>query len=194
VIKLVLAGADDARLARFHAGIYMDAFAAQQEPLDVWQRALRGELPYELTVRLAVDPLRDAILGGIAYELYPRSRCGLMTYMVVAPEVRGRGLGEQLFREAAGELRARGAKAVLGEVQGPERLARFQRWGARVLDVPYVQPSLAPGLPRDASLVLIAMGEAERVDVEAFIDELYTVCEGHTRQAAFTAAPDNPHG
>ena len=28
----------------------------------------------------------------------------------------------------------------------------------------------------------------------AFIDELYTVCEGHTRQAAFTAAPDNPHG
>jgi len=119
VIKLVLAGADDARLARFHAGIYMDAFAAQQEPLDVWQRALRGELPYELTVRLAVDPLRDAILGGIAYELYPRSRCGLMTYMVVAPEVRGRGLGEQLFREAAGELRARGAKAVLGEVQAP---------------------------------------------------------------------------
>jgi len=100
-----------------------------------------------------------------------------------------------LFVElGADDPRARSAKAVLGEVQGAERLARFQRWGARVLDVPYVQPSLAPGLPRDGSLVLIAMGEAERADVEAFIDELYTVCEGHTRQAAFTVSSGESPG
>lgn len=192
MIELERVGADDPRLARFHAGIYMAAFAAQQEPLDVWERALRGELPYELTVRLAVEA--DAILGGIAYELYPRSRCGLLTYMVVAPAARRGGLGEQLFREAAADLRARGAEAVLGEVQGAERLARFQRWGAHALEVPYIQPSLAPGLPRDESLVLIAVGPAERARVEAFIDELYTVCEGHTRQAAFTVSPGESQG
>ncbi|HSN29044.1 MAG TPA: hypothetical protein VLT45_22305 [Kofleriaceae bacterium] len=55
-----------------------------------------------------------------------------------------------------------------------------------MVDVPYVQPSLAPGLPRDADLVLISVGEAARGDVVAFIDELYTVCEGHTRDALFT--------
>ncbi|MBV8757862.1 MAG: GNAT family N-acetyltransferase [Deltaproteobacteria bacterium] len=168
--------ADDPRLAAFHAGIYMDAFAAQQEPLAVWQSALRGEKPYALTVRLALDG--DAIAGGIAFELYPRSRCGLLTYLVVAPHARNRGLGEQMFREAAAELRARGARAVLGEVHGEERLRRFAKWGAQRVDVPYVQPSLAPGLPRDADLVLISVGPAERTDIEAFIDELYTVCEG----------------
>jgi GNAT superfamily N-acetyltransferase len=184
VSDFVDASADDPRLAAFHAGIYLDAFAAQQEPLAVWQSALRGERAYALTVRLAVAG--DDILGGIAFELYPKSRCGLMTYLVVAPHVRNRGLGEQMFRDAAAELRARGARAVLGEVHGEDRLRRFARWGAHVLDVPYVQPSMAPGLARDADLVLIAVGEAERGDVEAFIDELYTVCEGHTRDAPFT--------
>jgi GNAT superfamily N-acetyltransferase len=191
VIELASVGAGDPRLAEFHRGIYMDAFADKLEPIEIWQRALRGELAYELTVRLAVDRDRDgAIVGGICYELYPRSRCGLLTYMVVAPAARRRGLGERLFREAAAELVARGAKAVLGEVEGEERLARFARWGAHVVDVEYVQPALAPGLSRDASLRLIAVGEAERRDVVVFIDELYTVCEGHTREAPFTAGPD----
>lgn len=184
-------GADDPRLASFHRGIYLDAFAAQQEPLEVWRSALRGERPYQLTVRLAIE---DAILGGIAFEHYPRSGAGLMTYMVVAPEARGRGLGEQLFRGAAAELRAGGARCVLGEVHGPERIARFTRWGAHVLDVPYVQPALAPGLARDHDLVLIAVGAAERSDVEAFIDELFTVCEGHTREEAFTGQGGDPRG
>ena len=62
-MELVCVGADDPLLARFHAGIYLNAFADKQEPLDVWRRALRGELPYELMVRLAIE--RDAIAGGI---------------------------------------------------------------------------------------------------------------------------------
>lgn len=192
MIELVCVGADDPRLAEFHRGIYMDAFADKLEPLDVWQRALRGELAYALTVRLAIE--NAAIVGGICYELYPRSGCGLMTYMVVAPDARRRGLGEQLFREAAAELRTRGAKAVLGEVEGEERIARFQVWGAHVVDVEYVQPALAPGLPRDTSLRLIAVGEVERRDVLALVDELYTVCEGHTREAAFTAGQGKSRG
>ena len=170
----------------------MDAFADKREPLDVWERALRGELAYAMTVRLAIE--HGAIAGGICYELYPRSGCGLLTYMVVAPAARRRGLGEQLFREAAAELRARGAKAVLGEVEGEERIARFAKWGAHVVQVEYVQPALAPGLARDASLRLIAVGEADRRDVLAFIDELYTVCEGHTREAAFTPVPGDSRG
>ena len=184
MIELASVGAGDPRLAEFHRGIYLDAFADKLEPLEVWQRALRGELAYELTVRLAIDA--GAIAGGICYELYPISGCGLLTYMVVAPGARRHGLGERLFREAVAELRARGAKAVLGEVEGQERIARFVKWGAHVVGLEYVQPALAPGLPRDASLRLIAVGEAERRDVLAFIDELYTVCEGHTREAAFS--------
>jgi GNAT superfamily N-acetyltransferase len=119
----------------------------------------------------------DDIIAGITYELYPQSRCGLVTYMVVAPHARGRGLGRQLFEHAANELYARGARAVFGEVNrdAPERIARFVRWGARVLDYAYVQPALGPGLTRDAGLCLIVLPPAPPVDdrvVRAFVDEL----------------------
>ncbi len=178
--------ADDPRLARFHAGIYWDAFAAQHEPLDVWQRALRGELAYELRVQIVDD---DA---GICYERYPASNVGFVTYMVVAPHARGQGIGERLLRDAVTELHDEGVSLVLGEVNDPrlrgnwERLRRFQRWGARVVEGQYVQPALADHLERDRGLLLIALAGAQalptRIDgvrVRSFLRELYEICEGN---------------
>ena len=135
-------------------------------------------------MRVALDG--DAIIGGICYERYPRSGCGLVTYMVVAPAARGRGLGERLLREA---VEALAAPIVLGEVNDPrvhgngwERLERFQRWGARVLDARYVQPALGPGLARDRGLVLIAFAPlpstVDGARVRAFVEELYAATEG----------------
>ena len=126
----------------------------------------------------------ERIAGGICFERYPTSDVGFVTYLVVAPEQRGRGLGEQLLRGAVEQL----GGLVLGEVNDPrkgadwKRLERFQRWGARVLDVRYVQPALGPGLSRDRGLVLIAFAPIpEPVDgarVRAFVEELYAVTEG----------------
>lgn len=177
--------ADDPRLARFHAGIYWAAFAAQHEPLDVWRRALRGELSYELRIRVIDD------VAGIVYERYPESGCGFVTYMVVAPHARGQGLGEHLLREAVVELRDSGAVLVLAEVDDPrvrgnwDRLVRFQRWGARVVEGRYVQPALGPGLARDRGLLLLALAGDEvlppaidGVRVRSFVRELYRVTEG----------------
>jgi GNAT superfamily N-acetyltransferase len=194
-VKLVDIAADDPRLAAYHGGIYLDEFADQREPLDAWQRALRGDDAYRLWVRLAVDG--DAIAGGINYELYPRSRCGLITYMAVAPAARRHGLGKQLQSDAVAALFAAGAHAVFGEVNDPRtttlepadaawrRLARNQRWGARVVATRYVQPALGPGLTRDRGLVLIALAGARPLPAEldgaivrAFVDELYAVTEG----------------
>lgn len=171
--------AGDERLAAFHAGIYWDAFSAQHEPLQAWRAAIATGL---LTVRIALDVER--IAGGICFERYPKSGVGFVTYMVVAPEQRGRGLGEQLLRGAVEQL----GGLVLGEVNDPraggewKRLERFQRWGARVLDVRYVQPALGPGLERDRGLVLIAFAPIpDPVDgarVRAFVEELYALTEG----------------
>lgn len=136
-------------------------------------------------MRLALDG--EAIVGGICFERYPKSGVGFATYMVVAPAARGRGLGEQLLRGAVDEL----GGLVLGEVNDPrvrgnwERLERFQRWGARVLDARYVQPALGLGLARDRGLVLIALAGNEPlppaidgVRVRSFVEELYEVTEG----------------
>lgn len=140
--------------------------------------------------RLAIDPRAggDDILGGITYELYPQSRCGLVTYMVVAPHVRERGLGRALLDGAAQQLYALGARAVFGEVNDPRvhgeaarpRLERFLRWGASVVEVPYVQPSLGAGLARDAGLRLILLPPLRAIDdeiVHAFMRELYLATE-----------------
>jgi GNAT superfamily N-acetyltransferase len=155
----------------------MDAFAAHREPFESWL-APRG---YTFHARVALDG--QEIAGGITYEHYPESNCGLVTYMVVAPGARERGLGRTLLTTAAQELYSAGTALVFGEVHrdAPERLARFIRWGARVIDIPYVQPSLGPGLARDPGLCLIVLPPVPTVDarvVNAFIAELYEVTEG----------------
>ena len=183
-------------LERFHAGLYLGAFAAQAEPLEVWKWALwSDEAPYRMTLQLAVDG--DTILGGIAFELYRRSGCGLVTYVVVAPEARRGGLGKTLRSGAARTLYGDGARAVFGEVNDPRaphsyetaeeswrRLERYQRWGSRVLDIRYVQPSLGPGLERDRGLVLVRhAGDAPLLAhmpgpvVREFIAEFFAITE-----------------
>ena len=167
--------ATDDELVEFHRGIYWDAFAAQHEPLEVWQRARRGELPYGFWARLAG---RD---GGIVFERYPESNCGLLTYMVVAPHARGQGLGKLLLDDALAALR--GTRAVFGEINDPQtqtrepvetaraRLAMFERWGAKLVDVDYVQPALGDGLAPDTTLRLIAWGDPDASTVARFLDE-----------------------
>jgi len=196
---------DEALLDAFHTGIYWDDFAEQQEPVEVWKRALwGGTSPYELTIRIAGRALRDRdrreILGGIAFERYPRSGCGLISYMVIAPAARRRGLGRRLQSHAAATLFAAGAPAVFGEVNDPRRvgdgvaepvhdmwrrLERNQVWGARVVNARYVQPALTPGLERDHGLCLIALSGAQPLPmtmsgrvVREFMDELYRATEG----------------
>ena len=83
----IRARADEPLLDEFYAGIYLDEFAAQREPLDRWKARLWDErAPYRLTIQLLRDGGRT--VAGIVHERYPRSRCGLMTYLVVAPSHR----------------------------------------------------------------------------------------------------------
>jgi GNAT superfamily N-acetyltransferase len=162
-------------LAEFHRGLYWDAFALQHEPLSAWRRALAGEAPYTLTVRLACEG--RALVGGICFERYPRSGCGLVTYLVVAPSHRRQGLGYRLQHEAVQTL----GGTVFGEV-APALVHRNLRWGARVVDVPYVQPALGPGLERDRGLTLLALEPTtdtlSGAVVRTFLEELYAATEG----------------
>ena len=206
---------DEGLLDEFHGGVYWDAFADQQEPVAVWKRALwGGAAPYQLTIRIAGVALRDRarreIHGGIAFEHYPRSGCGLVTYMVIAPVARRQGLGRRLQREAALAMFAAGAHAVFGEVNDPRlagrgvdepieamwrRLERNQAWGARVLDARYVQPALAPELARDHGLCLLALAGEQPLAptmpggiVRGFVEELYAATEGAPPDAELIAA------
>ena len=136
-------------------------------------------------------------MGGIAFEHYPRSNCGIVTYVVVAPQTRGGGLGKTLRSGAIRTLYSEGARAVFGEANDPraphsyetpetswKRLLGFQRGGSRVCDIKYVQPSLGPGLERDRGLVLVRhagdappLTEMPGAIVREFITEFYEITE-----------------
>jgi GNAT superfamily N-acetyltransferase len=191
--------ADAPLLARFYEELYLPAFAHQREPLDAWTRQLWGPAaPYELSIVLAGaaldEPARARLDGGIVYERYPSSACGFLTYLVVAPHARRSGLGRSLLDSARARLAPR-TRAIFGEVSDPSRLAgaarsdaiarlhRFERWGARILDLEYVQPCLGPGLSRDPSLLLLSFTSPPPLSlpgsvVATFLDELYVVTEG----------------
>ena len=160
-------------VAAFHAGIYSAAFPGQIEPLETWLAALRGEYDYELSIEI-VDG------GGIAYERYPASGCGLLTYCVVDPTRRRGGIGRALIEHAIADLRGRGAPIIFGEVnRGSPRIEQFRRWGARVCELRYVQPSLGAG--RDRGLELIAFDDRDHLDgsiVRTWLDEFYRITEG----------------
>jgi hypothetical protein len=190
-------------MQRFHDGIYLTAFSAQREPIASWLAALRGDAAYAWSLQLALDG--DDIVGGITSELYPRSQCGLVTYFVVASRARRRGLGRRLHDVAVASLYARGACAVVGELDDPlvrgdtarQRLERFERWGARVLDIRYIQPSLGDGLPRDRGLVLVGWPLPGTVleplpagTVKAFYSELVAATEATELDAELAGVLD----
>ena len=116
-----------------------------------------------------------AIVAGICFERYRAA--GLVTYMLVAPSHRRQGIGQALQRAAVAEL----GGTVFGEVV-PSKLSRNLAWGAKIVDIRYVQPSLGPGLARDRGLHLLALearGDSLPGElVRGFIEELYLATEG----------------
>lgn len=210
----------DDLLDAFYADVYLPAFRHQREPLEVWKRQLGGERTGPILCISVIgndlhDRERRRIDGGMVAELYPRSGCGLLTYLVVAPGARRRGVGRALLdrsRELLAErAAARGIELglVFGEITDPrgkagddaeaawKRLQQFQHWGAHVVDIAYVQPDLGAGLGRDRDLVLLAFFDGDgappaTIDgsrLVAFLRDLYEATEGQvpTNLAMFEA-------
>lgn len=120
------------------------------------------------------DPKDPELLGGIAFEFYRRSACGLIPYLVVDEEQRKTGLARWMI-QAAGTGLARDAKkhevflrAVFAETNNPRlvspnedsmdprlRVEVLRRLGAKWINVPYVQPRLEKNKNRERRLLLV---------------------------------------
>ncbi|WP_405457974.1 GNAT family N-acetyltransferase [Streptomyces sp. NBC_00101] len=119
--------------------------------------------------------VRDGRPDGIAIaEWSPRSRVLLLAYMAVRRDLRSSGIGRTLMAEIHTGWQDRVHPLLtLAEVEHPAahtpdgehgdqsaRLRFYARHGARVLDVPYFQPSLRPGAPRVPGMVLVLLATA----------------------------------
>lgn len=122
----------------------------------------------EVLVHLIGD---EAAPDGIAIaEYFPKSRVLLLSWLAVRPQGRGGGIGRRLLTQALQRWRDElDPVLVLGEVEHPDsipadpihgdpaaRLRFYDSFGARALDLPYLQPPLRPGGAAPENLMLVA--------------------------------------
>lgn len=104
------------------------------------------------------------------WDRSPGAPFGLLSYLAARPGGRSRGVGGILLEAMLERWRGPGGPAaVLGEVHDPaewpataderpvDRLRFYARHGSSVLDVPWVQPRVAPELDRVAGMLLIVL-------------------------------------
>lgn len=132
---------------------------------------LAGARAGELEVLVAADgpDLQGAIVGE------RHSRAVLVAWLAVGALGRGGGVGGELLHTGVRTWLAEpGVAAVLAEIERPDifdahpvygdpmrRLAFYSRVAAGVLDIPYFQASMGPGLPRVHGLLLTVVGTAD---------------------------------
>jgi GNAT superfamily N-acetyltransferase len=155
--------------------------------------ATRGAIAYDET---------GLIIGGIVGDWSAASRVMLVSYLAARRGLRGHGIGGQLLGKVLPAWTSRfGALLVVAEVENPRyfqsdeghgdpeaRLRFYARLGAKIVDIPYFQPSLSPDQPRVRNLFLMVLSadqsvlrDDNRVDAEtvrSFVEEYLTDSEG----------------
>ncbi|MFD6529132.1 GNAT family N-acetyltransferase [Streptomyces sp. NPDC060184] len=149
--------------------------------------------------------------GAAIAEWSPAGRVLLLSYMAVRRDLRSSGIGGALMAEIRSGWQTRVHPLLtLAEVEHPAahtpdgehgdqtaRLRFYARHGARVLDVPYFQPSLRPGAARVPGMVLALLATAPELadaadsaavvpsePVRTYMKEYFEEAEG--------AVPDDP--
>lgn len=173
----------------------------REDPEDWRKRLAQDDAPPQPLTRLLLARRADdgELAGGLVFEFYRESGCGLLTYLVVAKRSREQGLARQLIDRAkaalAEDARRLGVRlnALFAESESPTevapgegpisprlRLSVFEKLGAKWLRFPYVQPELKGGKGRCRHLLLLTFPLPEQPDgalegeaVAGFLDEFY---------------------
>lgn len=139
----------------------------------------------------------DDPVGFLIFEIYKRSNCALLTYVAVRSDCRGQGIFKLMFEEADKIFRSKDVKAVYAEIHNPqlevskndlmnsnERLQVFQKMGAEILPIKYVQPPLDEESGPSKDLLLLTFNPAQGMNhARSFLHEFY--------QCLNVADPDN---
>jgi GNAT superfamily N-acetyltransferase len=149
-------------LEAYRREVYEPAFpiAEIREDVRYWAGLLGQDAPPPQP-RLEVVLLTTTagtIVGGVTIEHYRAADCGLLTYVAVAPDARGRQVGKRLVAEARAALhKMAGSVPMFAETErycdaadDAERAAtvtrqrQLARLGAELLAFDYVMPPLRP--------------------------------------------------
>jgi GNAT superfamily N-acetyltransferase len=187
-----------ALLQRFDRELFRPAFPDDdiREDPQVWLDLMAADpgAPMPVVTPLIAMGANETILGGVVIEYYRTAKAAFLTYIVVSPKARRKGVAAELATyavEAVRVLNGGTVPVVFAEAERPEdmvdaeertharaRLEILARMGAVRAELDYVQPPLAPGLYYRPLLLLAAgptlqNGGAPASQVRAFLAELY---------------------
>lgn len=177
---------NEALLARVYRDLYQPNFSLpeEREDLDQYRTRLFGpaapppqpQTHFVVCGRGLHDAAACELHGFVIFEHYRQSGCGLVTFLAVAPDQRGQGVGRRLMAQARqtlaqspNDLGDRDLQAIFAEAHDPARVdlahepidpvARLRilsRLGAQVVPFRYVQPELRPGAGPSRNLLFLA--------------------------------------
>lgn len=199
-----ITGADDdpALLRRVYDEVLRPSFVPDELPSMGYVAEGFATLPFQLVLVAVADD--DRPLAAAVYS-EDGTGVGVLGYLAARPGERGRGTGAGLVQHLRSVWAGRPVEVVLGEVHDPRfhpetdadravaRMRFYERWGARLLDVPWMQPRLTPGGHRVRNMVLLAFhlaaaaeeaGAVASAPVAAFVERYYVEHEGRV--------PDDP--
>jgi GNAT superfamily N-acetyltransferase len=157
--------------------------------------------PHSILLFDTSDEEKPAVTGGLIADWYATSRCIHLIYLIVDPGSRKKGLGRKLITDGVAWMkewikneRATEIRNVFFESNIPwktkkendnfdavTRLTIFSNLGARLIDIPYVQPALDPAKKSVDNLFLLsftrfnALGDTIAPgEILAFLYDLYS--------------------
>jgi GNAT superfamily N-acetyltransferase len=145
------------------------------------------ELPGEEAILGALEPGGSGVLtiatedgapvAAALCELDEDHGINLLSYLAVRKDRRSGGFGSSILRHLASRWTRLGGVLTVGEIHDPRRwpdagderaaarLRFYARFGARTLEVPWVQPSLQPGYQRVRDMLLIVLRAPPAIDM-----------------------------
>ena len=164
---------DASAIGEFYATIYVKNFAPDERDSidDLIYRTVELKSENHHDIILAYQG--ETVVGGIVFDWFKNSNCGLIEYIVVDNKYRGMRIARKLVAKATAQMTNYAGKnplnAVFIEIEDPEKMTgmdvqaavdnyrRLQLWSNNKferLDFNYIQPALAPGLNKLDNLML----------------------------------------
>lgn len=174
-------------IAAYRGNVYEPAFpdASIREDPQYWLDLLGAAEyppPPQPLIEVVLLARGGEIVAGVTVEYYRTARCGLLTYISVAADRRGRGLGRRLMRTARATLDAMAGPGTpmfaeterledaADAVEASETILRQKRLaglGARLVRFDYVMPPLRPDTAPHRLHLMLMDPDREWSDVEA---------------------------
>jgi len=180
--------------------LYNNTFtdSTEREDPTQWMERLKYDLsPPEPKTNLIIAKQNNSVIGGIIFEFYRNSKCGLLTYAAVDSNHRRKGIARLLHDKAISTLKDDATdincslSAVLAEAENPkmiykinggvsptDRILILSHLNAKLIDIPYIQPQLKGGIDRCRHLMLLSFPinnscHIDSIIVKNFLYEFY---------------------